>query len=138
MSSSAIDISGKIQDAKKAIESLKSQIENIRNQKSDETLVAACKKTDFFSTDAAASINPIKSRRVLRGHFGKVYASCWSGDSVHLVSASQDGKLIVWNGVSQHKIQSIPLTSSWVITCAYEVCDAMHVMCVCVCVVNKH
>lgn len=48
------------------------------------------------------------------------YSCSWSGDSVHLVSASQDGKLIVWNGVSANKVQSIPLTSSWVITCAYE------------------
>ena len=29
------------------------------------------------------------------GHFGKIYAMHWSSDSRHLVSASQDGKLIV-------------------------------------------
>lgn len=38
----------------------------------------------------------LKQRRVLKGHFGKIYALHWSKkDSVHIVSASQDGKLIV-------------------------------------------
>ncbi len=74
----------------------------------------------------------------------------WAGDSIHLVSASQDGKLIVWNGVTTNKVQlpsplcvcaalvdsltiilprlavspgqmqSIPLRSHWVMTCAFE------------------
>lgn len=37
----------------------------------------------------------LKQRRILKGHFGKIYALNWSSDSRHLVSASQDGKLIV-------------------------------------------
>ena len=35
-------------------------------------------------------------RRILKGHLAKVYAMQWAGDSEHLVSASQDGKLIIW------------------------------------------
>lgn len=106
----------KIQDAKKNIESLKGQIESIRSDKSNQRLYQSASRNKLFSSTP----NTIKSRRVLRGHFGKIYSCSWSGDSVHLVSASQDGKLIVWNGVSENKVQSIPLTSSWVITCAYE------------------
>ena len=52
--------------------------------------------------------------------FHQVYAMHWAGDSTHLVSASQDGKLIVWNGVTSNKVQAIPLRSSWVMTCAFE------------------
>lgn len=63
----------------------------------------------------------LRLRRTLKGHFGKVYAMHWAGDSVNLVSASQDGKLIIWNGSTMHKIFAIPLRSSWVMTCAY--CD---------------
>ena len=37
----------------------------------------------------------------------------------HLVSASQDGKLIVWDSYSTNKVHAIPLRSSWVMTCAY-------------------
>ena len=45
----------------------------------------------------------------------------WSGEKTELVvSASQDGKLIVWNANSTHKVQAIPLRSSWVMTCAFE------------------
>ena len=61
-----------------------------------------------------------KLRRTLEGHFGKVYSMHWAGDSTHLVSASQDGKLIVWNAITNNKVHSIPLRSSWVMTCAFE------------------
>lgn len=62
----------------------------------------------------------LKQRRVLKGHFGKIYALHWSKkDSVHIVSASQDGKLIIWNGLTTNKVEAIPLRSSWVMTCAY-------------------
>lgn len=107
----------KIRDAKKRVQTLKGDIEAIRVEKCGQSLSAACKARPAFSE---TKVTPLRARRVLRGHFGKVYSSCWSGDSVHLVSASQDGKLIIWNGVSSNKVQSIPLTSSWVITCAYE------------------
>lgn len=62
----------------------------------------------------------IRPRRTLKGHLSKIYAMHWSADSHHLVSASQDGKLIVWDGMSTNKIHAIPLRSSWVMTCAYS------------------
>merc|ERR1712194_220080 len=42
-----------------------------------------------------------------------------SSCSRNLVSASQDGKLIVWDSYSTNKVHAIPLRSSWVMTCAY-------------------
>ena len=42
-----------------------------------------------------------------------------SADRKHLVSASQDGKLIIWDAYSTNKVHAIPLRSSWVMTCAY-------------------
>merc|ERR1711908_121172 len=61
----------------------------------------------------------VKTRRVLKGHFAKIYAMHWAEDKRHLVSASQDGKLIVWNAFTTNKVHAIPLRSSWVMTCAY-------------------
>lgn len=61
----------------------------------------------------------MKVRRVLKGHLAKIYSMHWSADKRHLVSASQDGKLIVWDAYTTNKVQAIPLRSSWVMTCAY-------------------
>lgn len=61
-----------------------------------------------------------KLRRVLKGHFGKIYSLHWGGDSESIVSASQDGKLIIWNAFTTNKLHAIPLRSSWVMACAYE------------------
>lgn len=61
----------------------------------------------------------MKPRRTLKGHLAKVYALHWSADKRHLVSASQDGKLIIWDAYTTNKVHAIPLRSSWVMTCAY-------------------
>jgi len=60
-----------------------------------------------------------RPRRTLRGHLAKIYAMHWAADSRNLVSASQDGKLLVWDSYTTNKIHAIPLRSSWVMTCAY-------------------
>ena len=62
----------------------------------------------------------IGAKRILKGHYGKVYSLHWAGDSRRLVSASQDGKLIVWDGVSRNKLYCIRLRSPWVMTCAFD------------------
>lgn len=65
----------------------------------------------------------LRTRRTLRGHLAKIYAMHWGSDqscgSRNLVSASQDGKLIVWDSFTTNKVHAIPLRSSWVMTCAY-------------------
>jgi guanine nucleotide-binding protein G(I)/G(S)/G(T) subunit beta-1 len=72
----------------------------------------------------AAEVDPLprivmRPRRALRGHLAKIYAMHWAADRRHLVSASQDGKLIVWDAYTTNKVHAIPLRSSWVMTCAY-------------------
>src|SRR5436305_2285997 len=61
----------------------------------------------------------MKARRTLKGHLAKIYAMHWSTDRRHIVSASQDGKLIIWDAYTTNKVFAIPLRSSWVMTCAY-------------------
>lgn len=109
------DLPARISAAKKQVESLKTELSKAQDQKASEYQGIA----SAASSKAALSPNP-KYRRILKGHFGKVYAMHWSGDSQKLVSASQDGKLIVWNAMQNMKIQAIPLRSSWVMTCAFE------------------
>jgi len=94
-------------------EQLKNAIREQRKQACDTTLA-----------QAVAQLEPIgriqmRTRRTLRGHLAKIYAMHWANDSRNLVSASQDGKLIVWDSYSTNKVHAIPLRSSWVMTCAY-------------------
>ena len=61
----------------------------------------------------------MRAKKTLKGHLAKIYAMHWSTDRRHLVSASQDGKLIIWDAYTTNKVHAIPLRSSWVMTCAY-------------------
>jgi guanine nucleotide-binding protein G(I)/G(S)/G(T) subunit beta-1 len=103
---------------KKQISGLLSRVENMRGDQDAEVqpLSQAGHKTRPIVMKKA---NAIALRRTLRGHFGKVYAMQWSSDSRHMVSASQDGKLIIWNAWTANKRHAISLRSSWVMTCAY-------------------
>jgi guanine nucleotide-binding protein G(I)/G(S)/G(T) subunit beta-1 len=104
-----------VSELKKKVEQLKDKIEKKREAKADGGF-----KSAGVSRDAKEIPGAPKCRRLLKGHFGKIYAMQWAGDASSLVSASQDGKLIVWNAQSTNKVQAIPLRSSWVMTCAFE------------------
>ncbi|TKS83908.1 Guanine nucleotide-binding protein G(I)/G(S)/G(T) subunit beta-2 G protein subunit beta-2 [Collichthys lucidus] len=102
------------------LEQLRQEAEQLRNQIRDAR--KAC--GDSTLTQITAGLDPVgriqmRTRRTLRGHLAKIYAMHWGTDSRLLVSASQDGKLIVWDSYTTNKIHAIPLRSSWVMTCAY-------------------
>lgn len=118
------DMAERLAAARKKAEALKSEIAKAQNEKKDCSINEAAAKKDLKNLGPG-----LKARRVLKGHFGKVYAMHWSGDNNNLVSASQDGKLIIWNGYSTNKVQAIPLRSSWVMTCAYEPTQGRFVAC---------
>jgi guanine nucleotide-binding protein G(I)/G(S)/G(T) subunit beta-1 len=106
-----------IEKCKKEISELKDKIEKHRGdpEAMDQPLAQLATKQSL----PKVAVN-MKQRRILKGHFGKIYAMHWSSDSRHLVSASQDGKLIIWNAFTTNKVHAIPLRSSWVMTCAYS------------------
>ena len=55
-----------------------------------------------------------------QGHVGKIYSLHWAGDSTRLVSASQDGMLIIWDCVRGEQWMSVSLRSAWVMCAAFE------------------
>lgn len=112
------DLDSRLEKAKAEVEKLKAEIEDVRKQKKDKSMASVASSIGRLKT--LRKPPSVKLRRTLKGHYGKVYAMHWSGDSETLVSASQDGKLIVWNGLSNMKTNAIPLRSSWVMTCAFE------------------
>eukprot|EP01103_Thecamoeba_quadrilineata_P008289 TRINITY_DN18057_c0_g1_i1.p1 TRINITY_DN18057_c0_g1~~TRINITY_DN18057_c0_g1_i1.p1 ORF type:complete len:357 (-),score=52.27 TRINITY_DN18057_c0_g1_i1:123-1079(-) len=78
-------------------------------------------KLSAFTKDLPPVARPsMKIRRTLKGHIAKIYALHWTEEKTNLVSASQDGKLLVWDAVTTNKLHAIPLRSSWVMTCAYS------------------
>lgn len=117
-----MSVAERIAAAKKQIESLKSDLAAAQASKTEgfNGLKAHLANLSRKSTKVAGIGAVPKVRRLLKGHFGKVYSLSWAGDGTNLVSASQDGKLIVWNAMQNVKTHAIPLRSSWVMTCAFE------------------
>lgn len=55
----------------------------------------------------------------LQTHRDKIVLVEWSDDSRHLLSACQDGYMLVWDAVTGYKTQAIALENNWILTCAY-------------------
>eukprot|EP01130_Rhizamoeba_saxonica_P003945 TRINITY_DN1632_c0_g1_i1.p1 TRINITY_DN1632_c0_g1~~TRINITY_DN1632_c0_g1_i1.p1 ORF type:complete len:362 (-),score=71.68 TRINITY_DN1632_c0_g1_i1:67-1119(-) len=112
---------GRIDDLHREIEDLKARIEKNKNAKDDTTLRQFVDQFEESNPDALSAYGErLRIRRTLKGHLAKIYAQHWSSDSIHLVSASQDGKLLVWDALTTNKTHAIPLRSSWVMTCAFS------------------
>jgi guanine nucleotide-binding protein subunit beta-5 len=58
-------------------------------------------------------------RRSLKGHSAKVLCIDWGMDKRHLVSSSQDGKLIVWDAFTTNKEHAVTMPTTWVMACAF-------------------
>ncbi|KAI4571181.1 hypothetical protein MJG53_013287 [Ovis ammon polii x Ovis aries] len=93
-------------------EQLKDQIRDARKACADATL------SQITKTDPVGRVQTC-TRRMLRGRLAKIYARHWGTNSRLLVSASQDGKLIICDSYTTNKVHAIPLRSSRVMTCTY-------------------
>ncbi|KAK8961970.1 Guanine nucleotide-binding protein subunit beta [Platanthera guangdongensis] len=58
--------------------------------------------------------------RTLQGHTGKVYSLDWTQERNRIVSASQDGRFIVWNALTSQKTHATKLPCAYVMTCAFS------------------
>eukprot|EP00980_Cylindrotheca_fusiformis_P001914 scaffold437_cov111-Cylindrotheca_fusiformis.AAC.12 len=99
------------------IAELQGKIKETLSSKNDGTIASAAEKVGSAMIRAPPST---KTRRVLKGHFGKITALHWGGDSRRLVSASQDGNLLLWNAVTANKLRSFTLKSSYVMSVGIE------------------
>lgn len=103
--------------AQSEAESLRDRIRGIKEQMND---------TNLLDYSVANQVPPLgrsglKTRRTLRGHLGKIYALEAAPDAANsstIISASQDGRLLIWDGCTGDKTHAIPLKSSWVMSCA--------------------
>ena len=49
-----------------------------------------------------------------------MYSLDWTPEKNRIVSASQDGRLIVWNALTSQKTHAIKLPCAWVMNCAFS------------------
>ena len=130
MTSGDPSIKNQINSAKEKVKSLQAEANIVQQKKLDGfTGIDDLAKTQSQKTELPSFNSTPKLRRTLKGHFGKIYAMQWSCKENELVSASQDGKLIIWNAYTNEKINAIALRSSWVMTCCIEQVQGEMVAC---------
>lgn len=108
---------GKLSNIAQGINNLLAQIKDEQLNLQDGFFEAEGEK---FTKSVSANKIP-KQVKLLKGHFGPVYALHWAGEKkeAQLCSVSQDSKLIVWNAITQMKVAAVS-DASWAMTCAFE------------------
>ena len=96
-----------LEGLRREAEELKAAIWDARNKAADASMGDVTERVEPLGRLA------FRPRRTLRGHLAKIYAMHWAADSRNLVSASQDGKLLVWDSYTTNKIHAIPLRYIW-------------------------
>lgn len=96
------------------IECLKHKLEDERSRLNDGTLPSVSR-----NLESTPAIN-LRTRRTLKGHQGKVLSLAWANDKRHIVSSSQDGKVLVWDAFTMNKEYVICMPTTWVMSCAYS------------------
>eukprot|EP01116_Phalansterium_solitarium_P007654 TRINITY_DN2046_c0_g1_i1.p1 TRINITY_DN2046_c0_g1~~TRINITY_DN2046_c0_g1_i1.p1 ORF type:complete len:384 (-),score=57.11 TRINITY_DN2046_c0_g1_i1:270-1421(-) len=118
-----VELQRQITEAKRELDQMKAKIKAHRDAMNDASLKEFTKDIPQLTKkekEKEKRFAKLRCRRTLKGHLAKVYAMNWAAKTNHLVSASQDGKLLVWDGLTTNKTHAIALRSSWVMTCAYQ------------------
>eukprot|EP00471_Norrisiella_sphaerica_P004126 CAMPEP_0184491914 /NCGR_PEP_ID=MMETSP0113_2-20130426/21721_1 /TAXON_ID=91329 /ORGANISM="Norrisiella sphaerica, Strain BC52" /LENGTH=365 /DNA_ID=CAMNT_0026876473 /DNA_START=92 /DNA_END=1189 /DNA_ORIENTATION=- len=105
-----------VNDLKSQIAKLEAEVEQLRNKESKESILGSM----AIQKGLSSPFTTLKERRTLTGHYGRIYGMQWSRTGKNIVSAAQDGKLIVWNAFYSHLLYVIKLHSTWVMTCGYS------------------
>jgi len=116
----ARELKSKLDKIRDDISYLQNSIKHLIDQAGAESLKAEAEKMKILPLQTN-----FKRRVLLRGHMGKVISMHWQpepkdhNEAVKLISAGQDGKVIMWNGLTSTKYKLLTLENSWVMACAY-------------------
>ncbi|AET41595.1 G protein subunit beta Ecym_8317 [Eremothecium cymbalariae DBVPG len=112
----AADVQGNIEEqimlAREECKQLYNQVNKVKSKVQDGDLVTLSKNVGSVGS---VNLKPITS---LKGHNNKITDFRWSSDSKRVLSASQDGYMLLWDAATGLKRNAIPLNSQWVLTCA--------------------
>merc|ERR1712228_611372 len=115
------------QRCKHQIKSLKNRIHHILNERNEKILSTLNESLSNTQFPIKSTLKNLKMKgdanfalqKCLSGHHDKISALKWSSDSMNIVSASQDGSLIIWDTHCKKKL-GIPLRMAWVMTVDYS------------------
>lgn len=108
------EITKKIEIARQESNSLQSQVTKVKDTIQDSNLFEMAANVPVINNK---SIN-LSPTITLRGHNNKIADFRWSNDSKYILSASQDGFLLLWDSETGLKEKAVPLDSQWVLACA--------------------
>lgn len=114
----AATLAQRAEAAKKEIGALNAEIASTLQSKNDGSLAGAAKEQSLAPIRGPPS--QVKCRRTLKGHFGKITALDWSKDGTTVVSASQDGNLLLWDAMTASRKTAIRLKSPYVMSVCME------------------
>ncbi|KAL7669364.1 hypothetical protein ACOME3_010024 [Neoechinorhynchus agilis] len=98
----------------KELDSLKEKLEDEKKKYNDVELCVVAQKLENLCSFA------IKPRRILKCCQSKVLDLDWSTDKRHMITTSQDGKMIVWDAFTSTKEHIVSTPTTWVMACAYS------------------
>lgn len=142
-SASYIQLEQRLKKAREDTKQLYSQINNIKSKNQDSDLISMAKNVPSLLSSSNTPLSSLfldynsltnklntrgysnnemgcnlKNVRTLKGHHNKIADVKWSQDSTTVLSASQDGFLLLWDAVTGFKKNVIILKSQWVLACA--------------------
>lgn len=107
------ELQSQLAEARQESKQLYSQINKVKSKIQDAGLVEMSKNVPSLKRNSI-NLKPVLS---LRGHNNKISDVRWSRDSRRILSASQDGFMLIWDSCSGLKLNAIPLDSQWVLSC---------------------
>lgn len=107
-------VNKQIEQAKAKAKKLYEEIVTVKQKIQDSTLQSNSVNVSTIPQNSCK----LKLYNTLTGHLNKVAKICWNTESSRILSASQDGFMIIWDAVTGFKKQAIQLDNPWVLTCS--------------------
>ena len=108
------EIQQRINYARQETKNLYTQIDKIKKKTQDVDLFEMTRNVPPLNKKLI-NLKPIVD---MKGHNNKIADFRWSKNSKNILSASQDGFMLVWDVATGLKQNAIPLDSQWVLSCA--------------------
>ncbi|KAG7663907.1 tgb1 [[Candida] subhashii] len=111
-----LPIEKQIEFARNEARTLYNEIITIKKRTQDTTLGALSRNVTHIPRNSCN----LKLYNTLKGHQNKIAKLTWSADSSKILSAAQDGYMIIWDAITGYKKHAIELDNMWVLTCSFS------------------